>query len=99
MACTYPSIHKNSQDHGRLSGVWCGVCVWCVVFCVGVGVWSLWCCVLCGWCLCVVVFWCLVFGRGGVVCVVCCVCVCVSLCVCVNKAVNKVSTKSAFEDV
>ena len=42
--------------------------------------------------LCVVLV--LVFGRGGV----CCVGV-VCVCVCVNKAVNKVSTKSAFEDV
>ena len=72
LTSAYPSIHKNSQDHGRLSGVWCGVCVWCVVFCLGV-----------------------VFGRGGVVWVLCVVCVCV----CVNRAVNKVSTKSAFEDV
>ena len=45
-------------------------------------------CVVCE--LCVVLV--LVFGRGGVVC-------CVCVCVCVNKAANKVSTKSAFEDV
>ena len=31
--------------------------------------------------------------------VVLCVSVSVCLCVCVNRAVNKVSTKSAFEDV
>ena len=70
---------KNSQDHGRLSGVWCGVCV-------------------CG-VLCFVLVLVLVFGRGGVVWVLCVVCVSVWLCVCVNRAVNKVSTKSAFEDV
>ena len=59
------SWRRHSRDHGRLSGVWCGVfCVcmwrvWCVgsvctcgvVCCVGVGVWSWWCCVLCGWCV------------------------------------------------
>ena len=50
-------------------------------------------CVVCE--LCVVLV--LVFGRGGVVC--CVGVVCVSVCVCVNKAANKVSTKSAFEDV
>ena len=45
------------------------------------------------WCVsCVLLV--LVFGRGGVVC--CVGVVCVSACV--NKA-NKVSTKSAFEDV
>ena len=71
----------SSQDHGRLSGVWCGVCMVCCV-CVGVGVWS-WCVLCVVWVLCVRV------------CVCVCVSVCF-LCVCVNKAANKVSTKSAF---
>ena len=48
---TYPSIHVETQDHGRLSGVWCGVCAVC---CGGV-LW--WCGVLlccggaCVWCV------------------------------------------------
>ena len=62
-----------------------------VVCCVGV--------VCCCGVLCFVLVLVLVFGRGGVVWVLCVVCVSVCLCVCVNRAVNKVSTKSAFEDV
>ena len=60
LTSTYPSIHKNSQDHGRLSEVlWCVVCG---VLWVQEGV------VLCDE-LCVVLFGVL---RGGVVwCVVC----------------------------
>ena len=58
---TYPSIHKNPQDHGRLSEV-----LWCVVCCV---VWVQEGVVLCDE-LCVVLFG--VLRGGGVVwCVVC----------------------------
>ena len=54
----YPSIHKNSQDHGRLSGVWCVCGVLCfvlvLVFGRGGAVWVL--CVVCvSVCLCVCV--------------------------------------------
>ena len=54
------SRRRHSQDHGRLSGVWCWcvcVCVVCGVLCVHVA------CVACGLC---VYMWC--------VCVCCCVC-------------------------
>ena len=59
-------------------------------------------CLVCGVvCVCGVLCFVLVlvFGRGGAVWVLCVVCVSVCLCVCVNRAVNKVSTKSAAEDV
>ena len=61
---TYPSIHKNSQDHGRLSEV-----LWCVVCCVLCGCMRVLCCVmscvLCDELCCVVVVlcgvWCVCF--------------------------------------
>ena len=57
---------RHSQDHGRLTGVWCGVCgVLCFV-CVHVA------CVVCGLC---VYMWCCVYNV--VLCVVLVVCVCV----------------------
>ena len=43
--CTYPNIHFFVSR--SRSVVWCVVCF----VGVGVGVWSWWCCVLCGWCV------------------------------------------------
>ena len=52
------SWRRHSRDHGRLSGVWCGVLWWCVVVVCCSGV----CVLLCCGGVCVVVLWWCVCG-------------------------------------
>ena len=70
----------------------CGVCVWCVVWCV-------WC----GVCVCVCVCVCVWVGGGGGACVWCVCVVCVCMCVCISALsvcllhIQRVLAKAARE--